>query len=182
MTHLLISRSVVIILDRSALEIQTWIRIMIEYGTFKWPRCRGHLTEHIQNKLHGAAAKRGEKPTIPCDQSVLRSEPFSWHTCLSCVDRAGFNKLLKPLRMLNHRCGANEKEEQEDNVRLQYQVMVVIHDVHSPKRRRRFGCAFRRRCCCHCCSKLNHDCTFGLSNLRRIRMILTYERRIGLHG
>jgi hypothetical protein len=107
---------------------------------------------------------------------------FSWHTCLSCVARAGFNKLLKPLRMLNHRCGANEKEEQEDNVRLQYQVMVVIHDVHSPKRRRRFGCAFRRRCCCHCCSKLNHDCTFGLSNLRRIRMILTYERRIGLHG
>ena len=35
--------------------------------------------------------------------------------------------LLKPTWMLNHRCRANDKEEQTDDAHLQQQMMIVAH-------------------------------------------------------
>ena len=43
--------------------------------------------------------------------------------------------------MLDYRCGANKKEEQKDNARLQHHVMTVTHGINPLKRRRMFGCA-----------------------------------------
>jgi len=41
--------------------------------------------------------------------------------------------LLKPGWMLNHRCRANEKQEETDNVCLEHQAMVVAHGINGPK-------------------------------------------------
>jgi hypothetical protein len=41
--------------------------------------------------------------------------------------------LLKPAWMLNHRCRANEKREETDNVGLKHQAMFVAHGINAPK-------------------------------------------------
>jgi hypothetical protein len=35
--------------------------------------------------------------------------------------------------MLNHRCRANEKQEETDNVCLEHQAMFVAHGINAPK-------------------------------------------------
>ncbi len=37
------------------------------------------------------------------------------------------------VRLLNHRCRANEKQEETDNVCLEHQAMVVAHGIKGPK-------------------------------------------------
>jgi hypothetical protein len=39
--------------------------------------------------------------------------------------------LLKPGWMLNHRCCANEKQKQTDNVCLEHQAMFVAHGINA---------------------------------------------------
>jgi hypothetical protein len=41
--------------------------------------------------------------------------------------------LLKPAWMLDHRCRANEKQEETDNVGLEHQAMFVAHGINAPK-------------------------------------------------
>jgi hypothetical protein len=47
--------------------------------------------------------------------------------CVTALRGCCSETLLKPARMLNHRCRANEKEEQTDDATSQQQIMIVAH-------------------------------------------------------